>query len=539
MGGCAWFPAFISLASLAVGFGCGGSKGAPTVPPSSRSGTPSGSTGASGDATVTAPSSGTSGVGASGTSSFGSSGISSFAAGGPGCGLAAAAFCDTFDAPSTTQGRAGELNPLLWSAGRVAPQGPTGHGGVYPIGEAVIPACRAGITSPVFPDGDTLICDPTADVNSNFLLTAVASQNYGSNSYRIRQPFDFSGRTGTIVLDGTASPYGGLFGWVSVEITQDPIAVPSYAKYVNDEGGVIPQNALEVQFAGSCGGSGAQATGVGISEIDVFSNYVYSPISPATGPCPGYQAGKMNHFEIHVSQTSLEVDVSPFSPDGKRFGAPMPLYKGPISLPFSRGWVHITAHNHASLKYSFLGTFGVTSPVDATVTLWDNVGFDGPIVTNTREYEVPDALLPITGFQPVNDPADPNNPSGKAFSTGYLAPDVATGPATTLHLQGVDLTNAAAARLALTTWYLTSATNAQYDLKYRLNGGSWRDRPISAAEAALLTGPPGIQGALGQVIDVALSDLVAGDNTLEFVTSNVPQNYPPAIANVDLVIATP
>jgi hypothetical protein len=459
--------------------------------------------------------------------------------GGPGCGLAAAAFCDSFDAPSTTHGRAGDLNALLWSAGRVAPQGPTGHGGVFPIGEAIIPACRSGVDSPVFPDNDTLICNPTADVSSPYLLTAVASQNYGSNSYRIRQPFDFAARTGTIVFDGTASPYGGLFAWVSVEVTEDPIAVPSYEKYLNDEGGVLPKNAFEVQFAASCGGSGAQATGVGISQIDVFSNYVDAPVSPQTAPCPSYMPGKMNRYQIHVSQTSIEVDVTPASPDGTTFAAPVLLYKSAAAIPFSRGYVHMTAHNHATIKYSNLGTFGVTGIVDASVVLWDNVGFDGPIVTNTREYEVPDALVPITGFQPVNDPPDPNNPTGKAVSTGYLAPDVATGPAATLHLSGVDLTSAVGAQLALTAWYLASDTNAKYDLKYRLNGGAWRDRPLTAPEAALLTGPPGIQGALGEMIDLSLSDLVAGDNTLEFVTANVPQNYPPALANIDLVVGLP
>src|SRR5262249_46699927 len=54
--------------------------------------------------------------------------------GGPACGLASAAFCDTFDAPAPAGGRAGDLDAHWWSAGRVAPQGPTGHGGVFPIG---------------------------------------------------------------------------------------------------------------------------------------------------------------------------------------------------------------------------------------------------------------------------------------------------------------------------------------------------------------------------------------------------------------------
>jgi len=48
----------------------------------------------------------------------------------------------------------------------------------------------------------------------------------------------------------------------------------------------------------------------------------------------------------------------------------------------------------------------------------------------------------------------------------------------------------------------------------------------------------GSQGAIGQMLDVPLSDLVAGDNTLELVTKNVPQNYPPAVLNIDLVLET-
>jgi len=37
---------------------------------------------------------------------------------------------------------------------------------------------------------------------------------------------------------------------------------------------------------------------------------------------------------------------------------------------------------------------------------------------------------------------------------------------------------------------------------------------------------------------VPVSDLLPGDNTLQFVAANAPQNYPPAVANVDLVLST-
>jgi hypothetical protein len=100
----------------------------------------------------------------------------------------------------------------------------------------------------------------------------------------------------------------------------------------------------------------------------------------------------------------------------------------------------------------------------------------------------------------------------------------------------VDLTGVSSARLTFTAWYVGGGSYGMYGLKYRFNGGAWHDHPLTPAEVSLFTTPPGIQGAVGHVIDVALSDLTSGDNTLEIVSTNVPQNYPPAVANVDLVL---
>jgi hypothetical protein len=131
------------------------------------------------------------------------------------------------------------------------------------------------------------------------------------------------------------------------------------------------------------------------------------------------------------------------------------------------------------------------------------------------------------------------NRSGPVVSVGYRVADVSQGPKQTLHIPGVDLTGVTAARLSLSAYYLADGTMpvSAFVLKYRFNGGTWRDRPLTAAEVGVLTGGNS-EGAIGQIIDVQVSDLVAGDNTLEFVTSQVPQNYPPAVANIDLVLTT-
>jgi hypothetical protein len=76
-----------------------------------------------------------------------------------------------------------------------------------------------------------------------------------------------------------------------------------------------------------------------------------------------------------------------------------------------------------------------------------------------------------------------------------------------------------------------------YTLRLRWNGKAWHDRALNAGEISVLTSGNN-QGAIAQMVDVDPSELVAGDNTLELLTQNVPQNYPPAVLNVDLVLST-
>ena len=102
-----------------------------------------------------------------------------------------------------------------------------------------------------------------------------------------------------------------------------------------------------------------------------------------------------------------------------------------------------------------------------------------------------------------------------------------------MSLAGVDT-----ARLAVGSWYdVGGKMPAQYDLKYRLNGKAWHDRKFTAAEVAVLTNTHA-QGAIGQILDVPITDLVEVDNTLEFVTVNVPQGYPPVVSSIDLILTT-
>jgi len=452
---------------------------------------------------------------------------------GGGCGLGLqTAFCDTFNkGPAGVPGRAGDLDPARWSAGRLSPQEVANPTKANPAPAGPIPPCRTSLgKTSVFPDEDTLICDPTT-TRSAQLMTAVAMQNYGLNSYRIRQPFDFAGRTGKIVFDVDAKMVSGLAGWVSIEVTEDPIPVPSFSDY---ERGPLPKNGIEIQFNNDhCLLGNRSAISVGM--VDVYASYavtkatqVYPP-DWGTPDCVATEQGKLNHFEIQLSKTQIDVYGSDASPDeGRTFPNFHKIATATFNLNFTRGWVHVTARNHATIKYGF-------GP-DA-VYHWDNIGFDGPVILNWREYEIPDSLTP----------SDPHVNVGYIISdgTGQWPQGIVTCcPAKnvpSLEFKGVDLTNVVRSRLAFSSYYL-SCCGAPSDLttvklRYRFNGGAWQDRAITPAEAAVLTTANQI-GNLAQVIDVPLAELRAGSNTLEFVTVNQPQNYPTILSNIDLILET-
>jgi hypothetical protein len=209
------------------------------------------------------------------------------------------------------------------------------------------------------------------------------------------------------------------------------------------------------------------------------------------------------------------------------------VYDKPIALKFSRAYVHITTHNHASLKYTsdtWAGNSGFTD-LDAWIARWDNVGFDGPVVSNAREHEVGDSLVPYQWTQ--NDGS-----VAHVMNIGWTVPEASTNKPLTLHVKGVDLSGATHAAIALAASYCECGQSyAQFDLRYRINGRPWHDRFFDAAELSYLNGGTS-QGALSQMLEVPVTELVTGDNELQFEAVNIPQNYPPGIVNVDLIVKT-
>jgi len=431
----------------------------------------------------------------------------------PGCGLDAAAFCDPFDAIAIG-GRARELDGALWSGARAAANGPSNDGNAMPIGRATLPPCRVGLPATVMPGQDVLICDTLAAIQSNHLLIAAAAQNYGQSSFRIRRPFDFAARTGTIVLDASLVP-GGLQGWTAIVITKEPTATPSYTKVQNEENGALPRNALEIHFNQNC-----QTTGqVSVSQFVVYDDYVQTirAVSYDERTCVAMRPNALNHVEVKVSSHRVEVWASPVSDDGVTFAPVELLAAADLDLPFTKGYVHLSAHNHASLKYS-------DDTVDAWVTRWDNVGFDGPVVDGWREAEVADSLTSATdGRQNIG------------YRLGSLAMDGWSAP---LSFSSIDMAGATSAQIALTAFmHLDWGTPADFQLDYRINGGAPHGVKFSASQMAMLAALP-ISGTMSMLLDVDPAELHSGTNTIELATTDVPLSYPPVVYNLDLVVGT-
>ena len=430
----------------------------------------------------------------------------------PDAGSLQAAFCDTFDAPAGAKTRAGELDPKKWSAARFCNiGGPSSDDEAVAIGPATIPACRTGLPAKALPSADALICDATDNVHNNHLLVLTAAQNYGQNSYRIRQPFDFTDRTGTIVFDVEGHNVGNQ-GWVSLEITEDPAPAPSFTLQQNFENGSIPRNGIEIHLDNVCGGDN-----VGIYYLFVYDDYHQDLVVTDTGICVPAGAGKLNHFEVKLSKTRVEVRGTPASSDGVTFGPAVLLAAKDIALPFSRGYVHLTTHNHATLKYS-------NQTVDAWTARWDNVGFDGPAITSGwREHEALDPLQPTA--------------NGKINVAWRVAKD-SDGPAQKIEIPAVDLTGVTRARLALQHWTyhpVGSPSPVDYSLDYRLNGHAWRHRALTPSERRMMTDVPNA-GTLSLMLDVDVADLKSGANTVEFTTTNASPPLIPVVLNIDLVL---
>jgi hypothetical protein len=469
------------------------------------------------------------------------------------CGLAEPAFCDGFDAPPRDGGRSGELDPAVWSGARAAPSLHPNQTESFLIGPASIPECREGVTGErLYAERDAIVCEPTAAIQSRHLLMTAAAQNYGLTSYRIRRPFDFEGRAGTLVFDLDPSG-GGLGDWPAVVISQDPTPLPSFD---DPERGSGPRNGLSIEF-GNNGWCGKPDTT--IVSIHEFHDYAESVLLTGEAwdcnePWPVIERHSLNHFELKISQDHLQIWASDLSLDGVTFTNLRLVHEHDIDLDFTRGYVNLSVKNHATIKY-WVGAAGLTR--------WDNVGFDGPVIAPAREYSAPDEVVIHDGLPGclVNDACQwigdviPNQDGcppelscqaeGTAEFVGSVLPALESGddPAV-LTFMRVDTTDVTRARLAIAVDYPWFSWNDVFPaptalaVHYRVNGGPEHDRFIAEDELGAFEGIP-YEGAgiLNQIFELDPAELIDGTNTIELWSKGTwTGSYAVAVTAADLVL---
>ena len=332
-----------------------------------------------------------------------------------------------------------------------------------------------------------------------------------------------------------------LGGYPEINITQDPVAAPTFQEFSNFETGPVPQNAIIVKF--SEGGGGACAP-TEASAVNVMVYKGYAPtILPQSGTvgCVNISPGAMNHYEIQLSQTSIDIYGTDNSTDnGQTFANLHKIYSAAINLPFSRAYVHIGARNHATVKYGF-------GP-DA-VFHWDNIGFDGPVIKNTLSYEIPDNTT--MGTYQGHTPGS----TAPVMNLGYQLQDgtVSGKPAgiydpvnklPAFQFKNVNTSGATGALLSFNAFFnnAQTAADATWGWQYRFNGGAWTTRTLTPLEVTainntLAVGAAGSGGNISMLVNVAVGDLMDGTNTFEILPVNAPMNYPPVIANIDLTLS--
>jgi hypothetical protein len=268
------------------------------------------------------------------------------------------------------------------------------------------------------------------------------------------------------------------------------------------------------------------------------------------------EPGELNHVTLRVGQGNFEVWASNAPGSGKA-QEPVLLYSQALKLPFTRGYVSLVARNHATIKYWQGG---------AWLTRWDNVGFDGPVIHDAAEYSVPDPLTLSHGNdgctldgkciwrgEASSRGLDDKVVCSEALKCDFDVPYRDTGyviggtdeEVLRLTIPGVNPASAKGARLALAVDYPWFSWNdvfpapTTFNLRYRLNGGTWHDRFVNEHEVKAFAGTDGPgAGLLNQMIELDVTELRDGDNALELALAGAwTGSYRAGVLGVDLILS--
>ena len=296
-----------------------------------------------------------------------------------------AAFCDTFDAPSGSNTRAGDLNPIVWGVSRVGGPSNPGQGQYMSFPSTMLNKCGTSVA--VAPPNDVAICDGklVESLNDDGGLAQLAMYP--------RQPFDIAGRTGSVVFDVSNDSMGSHAAWPEFSYTDQPIPVPGPSQIAFNGFGES-RNSVNLSFA-AYNPPGHQGQ-VCVDNVWITSNYAMTQKAPVLDGCmlePAQNSLVLNHVEIQLSPSGGVVfgsDAGTTTMHQLTHWAWSDL--GLSGPPLTRGLVWMKDTHYNAVKPYSEGAVPFDQQVHTFA--WDNFGFDGPVLTRDLGAELPDGNQP-------------------------------------------------------------------------------------------------------------------------------------------------
>lgn len=344
------------------------------------------------------------------------------------------------------------------------------------------------------------------------------NDQYVAQGARLIKPFDFSGRTGTMVFDVDAKTEGSHSAWPEIWLTPDPIQLPH-----DDFPGThqFPREGVGFQMAPdwcdmpntishnnngayNLGERGVEGRG-GIRFINEYHNFLENPGGTVHDPqgngaaCVKTLSDSANHFEIKIDTTHAEIWGGNY--DGTNFHK---LFSKTFDTPlnFTRGYWHFEHAQYAADKFN---------DMKDTTYHWHAIGFDGPDIVNDTVYSVPDALVV--------------RPDGTQ-NLGYQTNHTFTINIDDADIRTVKLADASSITLNSSVyWY----TNPSFTLDVVVNG-----HHISAPDPDTVNTPHHDHQWHYVVVPIPKEDLVVGDNTIAINNLGCGSDICPTISNIDL-----
>lgn len=331
-------------------------------------------------------------------------------------------FCDTFSESNPgTPSRTGSLDPNVWGVSRISQYINFGQQqyNIFPSVNAqtcngtttyTIPGGTIPNTGLVAADNDVMVCQGQLReaVNDNMTLVLDAGRVTVLAMYP-KQPFDFAGRTGTVSFDVSNDQHIGHAAWPEFWITDLPIPAP----FTHFAGPFLsfPQNGFGLRLSGggqmNDQGSCPTNANIGVNRWTVESavivnNWVGDDTLSGTHTAvltildcainSPDNSGIMNHVEIRVSQTQIDVY-------GTDAGTTTPLKHlaviSNINLGLTRGLVWMNHAQYNADKDFVDGADHLPTQREHTFR-WDNLAFDGPFTFRDFSYDALDDLTPYT-----------------------------------------------------------------------------------------------------------------------------------------------